>query len=73
MLNLDRTKFPTLEEVRESRISSKRGTPKNGSTPDGKKSNTKGMREKPPVPETEPLPDYYELDLPVVNYIENIA
>jgi len=31
------------------------------------------VRDKGPAPEVEQLPEYYELDLPEVNYIENIV
>jgi len=31
------------------------------------------VREKEAAPEREPNPDYYSLELPEVNYIENIA
>ena len=38
-----------------------------------KKNTPKGVRVKEAAPEPEPLPDYYELDMPEVNYIEVIA
>jgi hypothetical protein len=70
MLDLTKTKFPTLEEVRESLDSTFKGkSPNNGASPNAKK----GMRDKGPAPEVEQLPEYYELDLPVVNYIEHIT
>ena len=55
-----------LENFRKD---SKNPTPKKSS----KKTTPKGfLRDKEPVPEKEPEPDYYELNLPEVNYIENI-
>ena len=59
---LDTSKFeiPKFEDEN----SPKKNSPKGG---------LKGVRPKDAPPEPEPLPDYYELDLPEVNYIEVIA
>lgn len=65
MLDMSKLQIPTFDDG---------GSPKKGTTPkDSKKKTPKGVREKEAAPEKEPDPDYYELDLPEVNYIENIA
>lgn len=46
-------------------------SPKKGMV-DSKKATPKNVRAKEAAPEKEPDPDYYELNLPEVNYIENI-
>ena len=43
-----------------------------GTPNDNKKKTPSNVRAKEAVPEKEPEPDYYQLDLPEVNYIENI-
>lgn len=78
MLNLEKTKWPTEDEIRAMRsaLSSAGagGTPKKGGVAKdpSKKATPKGLRSKEAPPEEEPHPDYYDLDLPEVNYIQNI-
>lgn len=72
-LDLSKLVIPEAEDpLRSSVNNTGKGTPKDSAkaknTP-----KTKGLRAKTPPPEEEPLPDYYELDLPKVNYIESIA
>ena len=59
-LYLDMSKVVIPKDSAKS--SPKKGTPK----------EQKGLRAKEAAPEKEAEPDYYELDLPEVNYIENI-
>lgn len=63
-LDLSKVEIPKFEDGPNSsnKNSPKKNTPK----------ALKGIREKEAAPEAEPLPDYYELDLPEVNYIEVI-
>ena len=58
-----------IPEVESGIGSSAKNSPKKN-TPKGA---PKGVRAKETPPEAEAAPDYYELDLPEVNYIENIA
>ena len=62
LLDMSKVEIPAFED-------DPRGSSKNSP----KKNTPKGVRSKDAPPEPEPLPDYYELDLPEVNYIENIA
>ena len=68
-MDLSKLVIPKPDSMLTSIQTSGKGTPKDGS----KKSTAKGSRAKTPPKEEDPLPDYYELDLPEVNYIEHIA
>jgi len=61
---MSKVEIPKFEDgpTSSSKNSPKKNTPK----------GLKGVRGKEAPPEKEPLPDYYELDLPEVNYIEAI-
>ena len=66
MLDLSKLEIPKFEG------DSTNISPKKGNTPlDSKKATPKNIRQKEVEKEAEPV-DYYELDLPQVNYIENI-
>lgn len=64
-LDMDILEIPKFDNKLKSTNTTPRDSTK--STP------KKFLREKEPVAIKEPDPDYYELDLPEVNYIENIV
>ena len=70
MLDLSKVEIPQADPLTTATgPNSSKASPKKG-TPKGQPS---GVRAKEAAPEPEPLPDWYELDLERVNYIENIA
>jgi len=67
LLDLEKLEIPKFDGV-TTNLSPKKGA---GTPKDGKKTPV-GVRAKEAQPDREPDPDYYELDLPEVNYIKNI-